>query len=95
MRLLKHSIRFWGFFFTLLSYSCIIPLYCKCYDFLSPMLLVLGFRNTVDIFVLIDAFYGVDFDVITLTLLFLEDVTIRLSINSAPGLKLENYDKDG
>lgn len=59
------------------------------------MLLVLGFRNTVDIFVLIDAFYGVDFDVITLTLLFLEDVTIRLSINSAPVLKWENYDKDG
>lgn len=49
----------------------------------------------MDIFVLIDAFYGVDFDVITLTLLFLEDVTIRLSINSAPVLKWENYDKDG
>lgn len=95
MRLLKHSIRFCFFLFTLLSYSCIIPLYCKCYVFLSPMLLVLGFRNTVDIFVLIDAFYGVDFDVITLTLLFLEDVTIRLSINSAPVLKWENYDKDG
>lgn len=88
MRLLKHSITFCFFLFTLLSYSCIIPLYCKCYDFL-------GFRNTVDIFVLIDAFYGVDFDVITWTLLFLEDVTIRLSINSAPVLKWENYDKDG
>lgn len=63
--------------------------------FLTLMLLVLGFRNTADIFVLIDAFYGVDYDIITWRLFFLEDVTIRLSINSAPVLKWENYDKDG
>lgn len=95
MRLLKHSIRFCFFCSRFYHIPVSFPLYCKCYVFLSPMLLVLGFRNTVDIFVLIDAFYGVDFDVITLTLLFLEDVTIRLSINSAPVLKWENYDKDG
>lgn len=93
MRLLKHSIRFCffcsRFYHIPVSFPYIVNV--TIFNTYAPCIRISKYRGY---FCWIDAFYGVDYDIITWTLFFLEDVTIRLSINKAPVLKWENYDKD-